>query len=39
VVGAFVLPVSGKSYVMLAVITAGYAVTAVAYRLSVRPPG
>jgi MFS family permease len=38
VVGAFLLPVSGKSYVMLAVVAAGYAVTAVAYRLSVRPP-
>jgi MFS family permease len=38
VVGAFLLPVSGKSYMMLAVVAAGYAVTAVAYRLSVRPP-
>lgn len=36
VVGAFVLPVSGKSYAVLGVIAAGYAVTAVAYRLSVR---
>jgi MFS family permease len=36
VVGAFVLPVSGKSYFMLGVVAAGYAVTAVAYRLAVR---
>ncbi len=38
VVGAFLLPVSGKSYAMLGVVAAGYAVTAVAYRLSVRRP-
>ena len=36
VVGAFVLPVSGKSYAVLGVVAGGYAVTAVAYRLSVR---
>jgi hypothetical protein len=39
VVGAFLLPASGKSYLMLGVVAAGYAVTAVAYRLSVRRAG
>ena len=36
VVGSFVLPVSGKSYAMLAVVAVGYAVTAVGYRMAVR---
>lgn len=36
VVGAFVLPVSGKSYAVLGLVAGGYAVTAVAYGLSVR---
>jgi hypothetical protein len=36
VVGAFLLPTSGKSYVMLAVVAAGYAATSLAYGWSVR---
>lgn len=36
VVGAFVLPVSGKSYAVLGLIAAGYGLTAVAYRLATR---
>ena len=36
VVGALVLPPSGKSYLVLAVIAAGYAVTALTYRLATR---
>jgi MFS family permease len=36
VVGALVLPESGRSYAVVAVIAAGYAVTAVAYRLATR---
>jgi len=36
VVAAFLLPVSGKSYVMLAVVSAGYALTALGYGLAVR---
>lgn len=36
VFGAFLLPTSGKSYVLLAVVAGGYAVTAVAYGLAVR---
>jgi MFS family permease len=39
VVAALVLPVSGKSYFMLGVIAAGYAATAIAYRLAVRQRG
>ncbi|MBA2739581.1 MAG: MFS transporter [Nocardioidaceae bacterium] len=39
VVGAFVLPDSGKSYGVLGLVAGGYAVTAVAYRLSVRRAG
>jgi MFS family permease len=39
VVGAFVLPVSGKSYAVLALIAAGYAATSVVYRLSTRREG
>ena len=39
VVAAFLLPVSGKSYAMLAVVAGGYAVTAVAYWLAVRRAG
>jgi Major Facilitator Superfamily len=35
-VGALVLPPSGKSYLVLAVIAAGYAVTALTYRLATR---
>ena len=35
-VGAIVLPATGKSYCVLGVVAAGYAVTAVAYRLAVR---
>lgn len=38
VVGAFVLPVSGKSYAVLALIAVGYALTAAAYRLVTRRP-
>jgi MFS family permease len=36
VVAAFLLPVSGKSYVMLAVVSGGYALTAVGYGVAVR---
>ncbi|MFL6129009.1 MAG: MFS transporter [Mycobacteriales bacterium] len=36
VVGALVLPESGKSYAVVVLIAAGYAVTAVAYRLATR---
>lgn len=36
VVAAFVLPISGKSYVLLGVVAAGYALTALAYGWSVR---
>jgi MFS family permease len=36
VVAAFVLPVSGKSYPMLAVVAGGYALTAVGYWFAVR---
>jgi hypothetical protein len=36
VVAAFLLPVSGKSYAMLAVVSAGYALTALGYGLAVR---
>jgi MFS family permease len=35
-VGAFVLPPSGKSYAVVGVIAAGYAVTAAGYRLATR---
>jgi len=38
VVGAFVLPVSGKSYAVLVLIAAGYALTAMAYRLVTARP-
>jgi MFS family permease len=36
VFAAFLLPTLGKSYAMLAVVTSGYALTAVAYGLAVR---
>ena len=36
VVGAFVLPVSGKSYALVIVVAVGYALTALAYRTAVR---
>ena len=36
VFAAFLLPASGKSYAMLAVVSAGYALTAIAYGLAVR---
>ena len=36
VVGAMILPESGKSYAVVGVIATGYAVTAVAYRLATR---
>jgi len=36
VVAAFLLPVSGKSYAMLAVVSTGYALTALGYGLAVR---
>jgi MFS family permease len=36
VVGAFVLPVSGRSYAAVVLIAVGYAVTAVAYRVATR---
>jgi MFS family permease len=39
VVGAFVLPTTGKSYVMLVVVSAGYALTALGYHLAVRRRG
>ena len=39
VVAAFVLPVSGRSYAMLAVVAGGYALTAVWYGLAVRRRG
>jgi MFS family permease len=39
VVGAFLLPVSGKSYLMLVVVAVGYALTAVGYGLAVRRQG
>jgi MFS family permease len=39
VVAAFVLPISGKSYPVLAVVAAGYAATAVGYRVAVRRAG
>jgi MFS family permease len=39
VVAAFVLPVSGRSYAMLAVVAGGYALTAVTYGLAVRRRG
>jgi MFS family permease len=35
VVGAFLLPVSGKSYLMLVVVAGGYVLTAVGYGLTV----
>jgi MFS family permease len=35
-VGAMILPASGKSYAVVALIAAGYAVTAVCYRLASR---
>jgi hypothetical protein len=34
-----VLPVSGKSYAMLAVVAGGYALTALCYGLAVRRRG
>ena len=36
VFAAFLLPASGKSYAMLAVVSAGYALTAIAYGLAAR---
>ena len=39
VVAAFVLPVSGRSYAMLAVVAGGYALTALGYGLAVRRRG
>ncbi|HYT09388.1 MAG TPA: MFS transporter, partial [Mycobacteriales bacterium] len=36
VVGAFVLPASGRSHAVIVLIAAGYAITAVAYRLATR---
>jgi MFS family permease len=35
-VGAFTLPVSGKSYAMVVLVAVGYAVTAVGYRFAAR---
>ena len=39
VVAAFVLPVSGRSYAMLAVVAGGYALTALGYAVAVRHRG
>ena len=39
VVAAFLLPVSGRSYAMLAVVAGGYALTAVGYGFAVRRRG
>jgi hypothetical protein len=36
VLAAFVLPVSGRSYGVLALVAGGYAVTAAAYRMATR---
>jgi len=36
VVGAFLLPVTGKSYALVIVVAVGYAATALAYRTAVR---
>jgi MFS family permease len=36
VFAAFLLPASGKSYAMLAIVSGGYALTAIAYGLAVR---